>query len=237
LPFFIELALLRKVMWVMPKTFLVTYRPLVATPQGVKAARLYGDAPFVDGSCRREPDLEGEYPTITCLCRKNKLVGRLRQDCRVIYMTVKGNYPGDTEPGWRFVSVLEPRERFNSHQEAAEWYQKTGRQVPGNLMINGSQPLPLDRTSGMACPDEDDCVDFSSLAEWNLRYAGRAQENPHVWITRCLFKDLENPKQMTESDARSVFRSDFPGTQNPPELSETAAARLLAWAGLNLDQE
>jgi hypothetical protein len=38
--------------------YLAKYYPLCSTPNGGHAARRYNIPPFVDGSCRREPDLE-----------------------------------------------------------------------------------------------------------------------------------------------------------------------------------
>ena len=38
------------------RCFLATFRPLIHSPGGRDAARRYGLPPFIDGSCRREPD-------------------------------------------------------------------------------------------------------------------------------------------------------------------------------------
>ena len=49
----------------MGRLFLNTYAALVATPAGREASKRFGLPPFIDGSIRREPDLEavfGEVP-------------------------------------------------------------------------------------------------------------------------------------------------------------------------------
>lgn len=63
----------------MPRFYLVTYRPLAYSVAGRKAAEAHGIPPFVDGSIRREPDLESAYPSISCLCRTARFAPRLRE--------------------------------------------------------------------------------------------------------------------------------------------------------------
>jgi hypothetical protein len=53
----------------MTSFYVNSYAPLVSTSAGVEASRRFGIEPFVDYSIRREPDLEHEYPAITCVCR------------------------------------------------------------------------------------------------------------------------------------------------------------------------
>jgi len=55
----------------MTPTYVVTYRPLESTATG---RRVKTDPPFADGSCRREPDLESKFPSITALCRGRNLL-------------------------------------------------------------------------------------------------------------------------------------------------------------------
>ena len=56
-----EVRMLR-INWPATRCFLVTYAPLVATAAGRTASENRGIAPFVDGSIRREPDLEQPFP-------------------------------------------------------------------------------------------------------------------------------------------------------------------------------
>jgi hypothetical protein len=43
--------------------------------------------PFIDASCRREPDLESRYPSITALCREGHFAPHLHEGDVVAYMT------------------------------------------------------------------------------------------------------------------------------------------------------
>ncbi len=56
-----------------------TYEPLVFTGAGRKAWKNYGFPPFIDSSCRREPDFESEYPSITALYRKDKFAPKRKE--------------------------------------------------------------------------------------------------------------------------------------------------------------
>ena len=48
------------------KAYLVSYRPLSYNAYGRAAVYKYDLPPFIDGSCRREPDFESPFPSITC---------------------------------------------------------------------------------------------------------------------------------------------------------------------------
>jgi len=48
--------------------YLTTFRPLCFTAAGKKAARKFGHPPYIDASCRREPDFESAFPSITAVC-------------------------------------------------------------------------------------------------------------------------------------------------------------------------
>ncbi len=45
-------------------SFLATYRPTAKTGSGRYAVQCYSLPPFVDGSCRREPDFESRFPSV-----------------------------------------------------------------------------------------------------------------------------------------------------------------------------
>lgn len=78
----------------MPFFYLNTYVPLAASKAGRDASDRYKIAPFVDGSIRREPDLEHPFPAITCLCRADKFAPRLIPGDIVAYMLRKDRYGG-----------------------------------------------------------------------------------------------------------------------------------------------
>lgn len=55
------------------KICLNSYDPFIFTAVGRKACEKYGLSPLIDGPCRREPDFESEYLSITALHRKGNL--------------------------------------------------------------------------------------------------------------------------------------------------------------------
>ena len=104
----------------MPEHYLNTFRPLTATPQGRRAVANYGLPPFIDGSCRREPDLQSLFPSISTLCCAGKFAPRLWPGDRVAFLTSRGRYPtSDSPDGWRIVAMLRVRERFEDHEAAS----------------------------------------------------------------------------------------------------------------------
>jgi hypothetical protein len=86
--------------------YLNTFHPLAGRPAGRRAIAQHGLPPFIDGSCRREPDFESAFPSISAVCRGRMFAPRLKKGDRVIYLTVRGKYLADTARGWRVVAVL-----------------------------------------------------------------------------------------------------------------------------------
>jgi hypothetical protein len=90
----------------MSSFYLVTYRPMAYTRRGREAAREFNIPLFADGSCRREPDLERDYPSITTLCRGERFAPRLERGDRVAYIAKKAWYEGVDEAHWRLAAIL-----------------------------------------------------------------------------------------------------------------------------------
>jgi hypothetical protein len=130
------------------RCFLATYRPLVRSANGRRAIREHALPPFIDGSCRREPDFESTFPSITATCRGENFAPRLQVGDRVAYLTVRGRYLRDNENGWRLVAVLRIVHRFTSHAEAATWYEQHGKPLPSNCFVEKNPPKPLELTNG-----------------------------------------------------------------------------------------
>ena len=114
------------------RCFLATYRPLIQTAAGRLVVLQFGLPSFIDGSCRREPDLESRFSSVSATCLAANFAPRLQVGDRVTYLTVKGKYSGDLEPGWRLVAVLRIRRCFPSHEDAADWYLQHGLLIPSN---------------------------------------------------------------------------------------------------------
>jgi hypothetical protein len=51
------------------RCFLATFRPFTYTAGGRRAVQEYGLPSFIDGTCRREPDVESSFPSVLAACR------------------------------------------------------------------------------------------------------------------------------------------------------------------------
>jgi len=150
-----------------------SYRPLVHNAAGRMACQRFGHPPYVDSSCRREPDFESLCPSITSLCRGSHFAPRLHVGDRIIYVTNK------TAKETRYiVAALEVIVRFESHGKAAEWYRDRSLPLPSNCLVRGNSPLSLEHTDG-GKPKQHD------LQRWDAKYWSRARRNG-VWFAGSL---------------------------------------------------
>jgi hypothetical protein len=191
--------------------YLATFHPLCGT--GFGRARLRERAhlrPFVDASCRREPDLEHEHPAITALCRGRAFAPRLRAGDRVAYLTVKGQYAGSAARCWGLVAALEVVHVLPSHAAGADWYQRHGLPLPSNC-LRGTEPKPLEDTAGL--PPQ-----FTSLRKWDASYHVRVRKWPSFLVTRPIVVELEAPAAVTHDDLVAIF-GRVPGTRTPPRIT------------------
>src|SRR5476649_502767 len=101
--------------------YLAKYQPLISTPAGLRAFAQFKIPPYVDGSCRREPDFECQLPSISAICRGKLFAPHVQEGDKVVYITTKGFY-GEACEHWRIVAQLKVLKRFSSHQDAAKWY-------------------------------------------------------------------------------------------------------------------
>jgi len=205
-----------------PRAFLVSYRPLCRTRFGQKTVSEYGINPYVDGSCRREPDLEAVLPLITCLCRGGLFAPRLSIGDRVAYITKKGAYD-DAVPHWRLTALLQVKERFETHQAAADWYRHEGLPVPRNCIVEGVEPLPLHLTDGeipLSIKRHRDRLRPEQIIRlWDSQYAERARKHPVALACLRLRTNLADPPKILESDWRE-WCGRVPVTRNPPQIDE-----------------
>jgi hypothetical protein len=187
--------------------YLAKYRPLNSTPQGQRAVVRFNIPPFVDGSCRREPDFECEFPSVTTLCRGSLFAPHLKKGDEIVYITTKDRY-GEEFWHWRIVARLKIIKRFDSHSDAAAWYRgKVGR-VPSNCMVVGNPPLPLDHTSRGASNCAPDCGSAAAtLKQWNEHYQKRADEIPVFLACKAVWKELVCPKILTDEAALKILGS------------------------------
>ena len=96
--------------------YLVTYRPLIESKEGVQASERFGLPPYIDASCRREPDLAHGMPAVTALCRGAMFAPRLEVNDRVVYMTVKRRWDESLDEScWKLVAALHVIHKTLSH--------------------------------------------------------------------------------------------------------------------------
>jgi hypothetical protein len=211
-------------------TYLVKYRPLIGSQPGQDAIKQYNLPPYIDNSCRREPDFQAAYPSISSVCRGKIFAPRLKVGDIVVYITVLGKYPGLRQEHWRFVAVIEVCEQFGSHAEAALWYQSKQLALPSNCLVPNNPPVPRNQTSGRgSCKPKQEkrtqnCAgkklldnDVASL-QWDKGY----QERTKQWGTFSICKPLYpialyNPPPITRENMREIFAKPLP--RNPVAIS------------------
>lgn len=185
------------------------------------AAKQFGFAPYIDGSCRREPDFESAYPSITALCRAGKFAPKLQPGDIIVYITSQGVYPPHKEPHWRLVSILQIRHRFATHQEAADWYLSHNLPLPSNCMVDGNGPLPFEQTNQQfptALVLAADASDELKIRRWDQAYKMRANKHPVFLACKPEYLDLNNPAILSREKLTEVF-GKIPGTQSAKQIS------------------
>jgi hypothetical protein len=213
------------------RCFLATFRPLIQTVGGRTATQQHSLPPFIDGSCRREPDFESRFPSITGICRAGNFAPRLQVGDRVAYLTVKGRYAGDQVPGWRLVAVLRVCHRFSDHNKAAGWYARQACPLPSNCLVDSNPPKAFELTNRNPPAKVKRRVTAESdsrlaIRLWDATYRRRVREWPVFLVTKVEFLDLIRPPQLREADLVNVF-GKVPGTRNPPKITCDQVERLV----------
>ena len=210
-----------------PEYFLCSFRPLAFSKVGREAVARFSLLPFVDASCRREPDFDSDFPAITSLCRGRNFAPRLSIGDSVVYIAKRGRYIGLSVPHWRLVAILKVIVTFKDHASGADWYRARQLPLPSNCMTFGNPPLPLEKT--------DYFID--DLNRWDARYRLKAKTWGTFHICESLFCDLHDPPAITPERMKSIF-GKIPGTQNPPEICREAYLKLhqLAIVGTESDR-
>lgn len=204
-----------------------TYRPLCINEHGRDAIERYGFPPFIDSSCRRDPDLENEDPAITSLCRGENFAPTLSVGDIVVYMTNKGDYGRYSKGSRVLTAILEVTKIYDSHEEAAQWYQSHGVSLPSNCVVPGNPPYNWDQTAGV------NSRDFDNIAEWDDFYQARAHRIPTFVRTEIIYCELYSPRVLTDTMLIDIF-GRVPNTQYPPTISEHQFDKLLSNVGIEL---
>ncbi len=208
--------------------YLNSYLPLVGTQKGRDAWERMRCHPFIDGSIRREPDLEHALPAITCLCRGKQFTPRLQVSDVVVYVLNKRRYAGHL-PTSRLTAVLRATHRFENHLAAAQWYRGKGIALPNNLMVPGNDPKPLNEShqKNKALKHFGDALGYQF---WCDEYASRAADCGVVIVCEPLFVDLtwDAPDLTDEALVKAFGR--LPSTQNPGKQRRRKANAFLIWS-------
>ncbi len=209
----------------MSRFYLNSYVPLVASPAGIAASETLSLPPFIDGSIRREPDLEHPQPAISCLCRAGKFAPRLVIGDVVAYMTRKARY-GVHAAHRRLTAILRVAKLFSDHEMAAEWYRSQQLPLPNNCMIAGNPPKPLTESHRLHVDTRG--LDDERLARrWDAQYRLRASQ--HKAFVKCdlLFRDLSWDAPIIEDQHLLTSFGRIPCTQNPGHLPEPSFRQLM----------
>jgi len=206
------------------RNYLASFRPLCSTALGRRVVEEKGLPPFIDGACRREPDLEHDWPAISALCRGANFAPRLEVGDRVAYITTRGLYGRRGVSGWRLVALLRVSHRFESHHAAAKWYQQRRLRLPSNCMVPENPPISMEATRGRR--GQKGCSAHDALSAWDAFYQDRAESWPVMLVCEKLMADLYEPKWIEDADWKRWNDDRVPITQNPPEISDALWSRL-----------
>jgi hypothetical protein len=204
-----------------PSHYLCSFNPLCRNVAGRVAIARADLPPFIDGSCRREPDFQASSPSISALCRLTKFAPRLWPGDHVIYITKQALYAGSV--GWGLVASLSVVERFESHSEAASWYARKGDAVPSNCLVPGNPPQPYHLTNqrlpkNVAARVGSNPDPLVAVRLWDATYAERARKCGVFLACKADVLELMHPRILRRSDFLGIF-GRIPGTQNPPEIT------------------
>lgn len=219
----------------MGRPFLVSFRPLCRTLFGRHASAQFGLPPFVDGSIRREPDLESAFPSVTALCRKGKFAPRLQESDRIAYITTRGKYGSMSATHWRLVALLRVKHCYGTHAEAAEWYTEHRAPLPRNCIVRKNNHVPFDHSDGFISPElramTIGCNLDQVIRKWDAGYRIRSREHGDFLICERLFSNLSDPPAIYEHEWVD-WHGRIPSTRNPPQISEDLWSHLCRRAGL-----
>ncbi len=200
----------------MNKVYINSFYPLCYNKRGINAIKHYNLSPYIDGSCRREPDFEHQLPCITGLCRPG-FAEKLKEKDTVIYLTNKKGI------GVRkIVAILEVIIVCANHQEAAKYYEQQNWSLPNNLMVENNLPNPLEKTHFSRSPN---------IGERDFWYKERAwaPNSSKVAICKVLYLNTENPISFPKYISKRKLTA-----QNPPVLMPEEYEKLYQYMNLNI---
>jgi len=226
------------------KIKLNSFRPLCMTQLGINAIEKFNFPPFIDSSCRREPDFQNCFPSISALCRKSKFAPKLQKDDIIIYMTV-GRQILPYKLGHHLVAILQVEEIYSSHQIGYDEYLSKNLTIPSNCIVENNFPYEFNKTAGNFNSKKELNIFLKKteleqmqegnkrLVDWDKFYFERSKDVGCFIKTKSLYKNIVDPKIILPSVFESVFNK-IPGTQNPRELTEKEFNDLTKLVGLDI---
>lgn len=225
-----------------------SFRPLCMTEIGLNAVDKYKFPPFIDGSCRREPDFENKFPSITTLCRQDKFAPNLYPNDIVVYITVKGKWFRNFDH-YRLISILVVKDKKDSHSQAASWYRTNNNNlIPSNCMIPDNPPFDFDKTMGNFSTvreikrymghsiEKQDKIGKRRIELWNDEYLTKSRKWGDFVITKTVFKNYHDPPILTIEDMNRIF-GKVPNTRNPNKITREQFRELAKHADINYISE
>ena len=194
------------------------FRPLAKTLHGRTAIEQHTLPPFIDASCRREPDFESKFPSITALCRQDYFAPRLQLGDVVAYMTANFSFPPESEPTRRLVAVLRIQKSWQAHVHAAEWYREQYLDLPSNCMVSENNPMPLDMTDRYQ----------PNLILWDRHYRHAANQFGVFHACEKIFCELYDPPRVTNTQLVNWFGT-IPDTRELPPFPPQDFVKMLRW--------
>lgn len=197
--------------------YLNSYAPLVVSVAGRRSAEEHRIDPFVDGSIRREPDLEHDFPGISCLCRGSQFAPRLRTGDIVAYITKVGRF-GKRNRHQRLTAILQVESTLPSHAAAADWYTERNLPLPSNCMVPDNISKPLDQ-SHRKFRGSRGLMETQIHRAWDASYRISAKKRGTFVVCRKLWSNLSWSAPVFIRDDLFAAFGYPPGTQTPGELN------------------
>lgn len=223
-----------------------SFHPLCETEIGQHAINSHGFPPFIDASCRREPDFENVHPSITALCRQEIFAPQLYPNDIIIYMTVKGKWFNDFDHH-RLVAILEVIDRKESHLQAKSWYVSKGLNIPSNCMVDDNPPYSFIETAGRYenqkdirgflkySPEKQKVIGDRIVKLWDEEYLRKSKKWGVFLITKPIFINVGDPPILKEGDIYNIFNKRI-NTRTPKKLTPSEFKQLAKFAGINFIQ-
>lgn len=209
--------------------YLSSFYPLKCTKKGREAVSNDKLHPYIDGSCRREPDFENKFPPITGLCRPG-FSKRLHEDDIIIYITNKKGINKHY-----LIAILKVIDTANSHNEAEKWYKNKNYSIPNNLIISATKPFQLEKTHQFHKINRRISDPEKIIELWNNYYKKIVDSNPEVAICEIWNKHkyLINPPELDDKNLNGIFNTGH-GTMNPHTLTDNEWNKFKKWLNLTI---